>query len=79
MRDDVLIIWKQGDSVFERCYWYLMGMESRIKFTDEGEKDSILPCIDIHKCREKDLLVKKVYRKDKHTIRYLNWKSNHPK
>jgi hypothetical protein len=56
-----------------------MGIEPRIKFTVEREKDGILPFMDIHICREKDKLVTKVYRKDTHTNRYLNWRSNHSK
>ena len=79
MRDDILIVWKQGDSEFDRFYWYLMGIEPRIKFTVEREKDGILPFMDIHIRREKDKLVTKVYRKDTHTNRYLNWRSNHSK
>ena len=56
-----------------------MGIEPRIKFTVEREKDGILPFMDIHIRREKDKLVTKVYRKDTHTNRYLNWRSNHSK
>ena len=79
MRDDILIVWKQGDSEFDRFYWYLMGIEPRIKFTVEREKDGVLPFMDIHIRREKDKVVTKVYRKDTHTNRYLNWRSNHSK
>ena len=79
MREDILIVWKQGDSEFHRFYWYLMGIEPRIKFTVEREKDGILPFMDIHIRREKDKLVTKVYRKDTHTNRYLNRRSNHSK
>ena len=38
MRDDIIIVWKQGDIKFDRFYWYLMGIEPRIKFTMEREK-----------------------------------------
>ena len=38
MRDDIIIVWKQGDVEFDRFYWYLMGIEPRIKFTMEREK-----------------------------------------
>ena len=79
MRDDILIVWKQGDLEFDRFYWYLMGIEPRIKFTLERERNGILPFMDIHIRRENDRLVTKVYRKETHTNRYLNWKSNHSK
>ena len=35
MKDYILIVWKQGDLEFDRFYWYLMGIEPRIKFTLE--------------------------------------------
>jgi len=38
MRDDILIIWKQGDLEFDRFFWYLMGIEPRIQFTLGNEK-----------------------------------------
>jgi len=77
MRDDILIIWRQGDTEFDKFYWYLMGIEPRIKFTVEREKDGVLPFMDIR--RERDNLITKVYRKDTHTNRYLHWRSNHSK
>jgi len=79
MRDDIIIVWKQGDVEFDRFYWYLMGIEPRIKFTMEREKNGILPFMDIHIRREDKRLVTKVYRKETHTNRYLNWRSNHSK
>ena len=42
-------------------------------------KNGILPFMDIHICRKNDKLIMKVYRKETHTNRYLNWKSNHSK
>ena len=60
MLDDILIVWKKGDSEFDRFYWYLMGIEPRIKFTIEREKYGVLPFMDIHICRERDTLVTKV-------------------
>ena len=41
MRDDIIIVWKQGDIKFDRFYWYLMGIEPKIKFTMEREKNGI--------------------------------------
>ena len=73
MRDDIKIVLKQGDIEFDRFYWYLMGIEPRIKFTTYGaRKNGILPFMDIHIQREEKRLVTKVYRKETHTNRYLN-------
>ena len=42
MTDNVLLIWKQGDSESDRFHWYLMEMKPHIKFTVEREKDGVL-------------------------------------
>ena len=51
----------------------------RIQFTLERENCGILPFLDMSIRREKNSMVTKVYRKETHTQRYINWKSNHPK
>ena len=70
MWDNILIIWEQEDSEFDRFYWYLMGIEPQFKFTVEHEQNGVLPYIDIYIRREKDKFMTKVYQKHTRTNRY---------
>ena len=88
MRDDIFIIWKdsdkgcsitRGNDDLDQLLWKLNGYEKRIQFTLEREKKKILPFLDMSLRRDRDKLITKVYRKETHTQRYINWRSNHPK
>ena len=79
MRDDIFIIWNQGDMEFDCFHQYLNGIDPRIQFTLETEKNRILPFLDISILRDKDRLITKGYTKPTHTQRYIHWRSNHPK
>ena len=76
-RDDIFVIWNQGDFELDCMLWYLNGIEPRTQFTIEREENSCLPFLDLHIRRQSDGLITKVYRKETHTQRYLNWRSNH--
>ena len=55
MRDDIIIVWKQGDIEFDRFYCYLMAIEPRIKFTMEWKKmESFLSWTFTYKRKRKD-------------------------
>jgi hypothetical protein len=79
MRDDVFILWDQGDQEFDCFYWYLLGINPKIQFTLEKEVDKRLPFLDMDIKREETRLITKVYRKPTHTQQYIHWRSNHPK
>ena len=53
--------------------------EPRIKFTMEHEKNNQMAFLDLSIKRVGRSFVTKVCRKDTHTFRYINWRSNHPK
>ena len=53
-------------------------IEASIKFTIEYEKEDTLPFVDIPVMKKKDgILATKIYRKETHTNRYLNYESCH--
>jgi len=88
MRDDIFVIWRDADKEcsksrgsddLDQFVWKLNGCERRIQFTLEREKDRVLPFLDMSLKRDGNRLISKVYRKDTHTQRYINWRSNHPK
>jgi hypothetical protein len=79
MRDDIFIIWDHSERELDRLFWYLNGIEPKIQFTIEKEKEGSLPFLDIHIHRLPNSLITKVYRKPTHTQRYIHWRSNHPK
>ena len=77
--DDVFFVWRGKKDDLELFVWLLNGIESRVQFTMEIEKENFLPFLDIGitKCGGK--LLTKVYRKPTHTQQYIHWNSNHPK
>jgi hypothetical protein len=79
MRDDVFILWDQGDQEFDCFYWYLLGINPKIQFTLEKEVNKRLPFLDMDIRRDDTRLITKVYRKPTHTQQYIHWRSNHPK
>ena len=88
MRDDVFIIWRtisvteieqQEEDELGKFVQDINKVEPRIKFTVEREREKKLPFLDIDIERLDDRLKTKVYRKETHTQRYLEWRSNHSK
>jgi hypothetical protein len=88
MRDDIFLIWKDSDKKttksrgsddLDQFLWKLNGKEIRIQFTLEREKAGVLPFLDMSIKRQGKDLITKVYRKEIHTQRYVNWRSNHPR
>ena len=77
--DDIFFVWSGSKDELETFVWHLNGVERRIQFQMELEKENFLPFLDvgITKCEGK--LVTRVYRKPTHTQQYINWNSNHPK
>ena len=53
-------------------------IEASFKFTIEYEKEDTLPFLDIMVMKKKGgILVTKIYIKETHTNRYLNYESRH--
>ena len=77
--DDIFFVWSGSKDELETFVWHLNGVERRIQFQMELEKENFLPFLDvgITKCEGK--LVTRVYMKPTNTQQYINWNSNHPK
>ena len=75
-RDDIYVIWSGGNEALDCFFWQLNYKEPRIQFTIEREKNNTLAFLDISIKRLADRLITNVYRKDTHTQKYINWKSN---
>ena len=77
--DDVFFIWEGTKDELELFVWLLNGVEMKIQFKMELEKEGFLPFLDVGISKSGGKLVTKVYRKPTHTQQYINWLSNHPK
>ena len=77
--DDIFFVWRGKKDDLELFVWILNGVEHKVQFTLEIEKDNYLPFLDVGIMKEKGKLLTKVYRKQTHTQQYINWVSNHPK
>jgi hypothetical protein len=78
-RDDILLIWEDSSHKLQSFLTYLNGIEKKIQFTLEEEKDGALAFLDMYIMKKEDRLVTRVYRKPTHTQQYIHWRSNHPK
>ena len=58
---------------------FLNGLEPKIQFTLEEEKNEGLAFLDMFIMKKDDKLITKVYRKPTHTQQYIHWRSNQPK
>lgn len=70
---------ESGSDGLDKFLWRLNGHERKIQFTLERETDNFLPFLDIGITRTNTGCVTKVYRKETHTQKYFNWRSNHSK
>jgi len=77
--DDIFFIWRGTKHDLELFVWTLNGVEHKVQFTLEVEKDNYLPFLDVGIMKAEGKLLTKVYRKTTHTQQYINWVSNHPK
>ena len=59
--------------------WHLNGVEMKIQFKMELEKEGFLPFLDVGITKSGGMLVTKAYRKPTHIQQYIHWNSNHPK
>ena len=74
--DDTFVILKSD--IVKRFFAHINSIEASIKFTIEYEKEDKLPFLDILVMKKKSgTLATKIYRKETHTNRYLNYESCH--
>ena len=77
--DDIFFVWKGSKEELELFVWLLNGVEYRVQFTLEVEKEGFLPFLDVGLMKADGKLITRIYRKPTHTQQYINWNSNHPK
>jgi len=77
--DDIFFVWRGSRDELELFVWTLNGIEHKVQFTLEVEKENFLPFLDVGVMKKDGKLLTKVYRKPTHTQQYINWVSNHPK
>ena len=79
MKDDIFFIWKISKKICPESFkTFLNSIEPTIQFTLEMEKDRVLNFAYLCIRRLDNSFIMKVYRKETHTNRYINWKSNEP-
>ena len=73
-------MWKlDKNTSLEEFKGYLNSLEPRIQFTSEIEENRILNFADLSIKQLDDRFIMKVYRKESHTNKYINWRSNVPR
>ena len=79
--NDIFFVWKGSKEDLEMFVWKLNGIEHRVQFTLEVEKEEFLALafLDVGILKKEGKLVTKIYRKPTHTQQYIHWGSNHPK
>ena len=70
--DDIFFIWKGSKEELEQFVWLLNGVEYRVQFTLEVEKEGFLPFLDVGLMKANGKLVTRIYRKQTHTQQYIN-------
>ena len=74
--DDIFVIIKSD--IVKKFFAHINSIGASIKFTIEYEKEDELPFLDILVMKKKsEILATKIYRKEIHTNRYLNYESCH--
>jgi hypothetical protein len=74
---DTFVVWHHGPEQLQSVLSHLNSLRPTIQFTVETESDGAIPFLDVLVIRREMILATKVYRKPIHTIRNLNFKSNH--
>lgn len=74
--DDTFLVWQHGQKALDAFVEDLNAMYRSIKFTKEKEKGGTLAFLDINR-RADGKLGRAVYRKERHTERYLNMWCHH--
>jgi hypothetical protein len=59
-------------------FYHVNSIRPTIQFTMETEANNNIPFLDVHVIRKQSAIITTVYRKPRHTDRYLNFHSNHP-
>ena len=77
--DNIFFVWRGKKEDLELFVWILNGVDNKVQFTLEIEKDNYLPFLVVGIMKVEGKLKTKVYRKPTHTQQYINWDSNHPK
>ena len=65
--DDIFFVWRGKKEDLEFFVWILNGVDNKVQFTLEMEKDNYLPFLDVGIMKVEGKLVTKVYRKPTHT------------
>ena len=71
--DDIFFVWKGSKEDLELFVWLLNGIEYRVQFTLEVEKEGFLPFLDVGLMKVDGKVVTRIYRKPTHTQQYINW------
>ncbi|GJQ71974.1 hypothetical protein Trydic_g3082 [Trypoxylus dichotomus] len=78
--DDTFVVWTHGRNKLNRFNKHLNGVHLNIQFTMEVEHNGVLPYLDVRVNRDQASVTVSVFRKSKHTDRYLhNNSNNHPR
>ena len=64
--DDNFFIWRGSKDELEVFVWHLNGVEFKIKFTLNHEKDNFIPFLDVGITKNANWLVTRVCRKPTH-------------
>ena len=64
--DDIFFVWKGSKEDLEMFVWKLNGIEHRVQFTLEVEKEAFLPFLDVGILKKEGRLVTTIYRKPTH-------------
>ena len=74
--DNTFIIWPHSKQQLDNFFQHLNNQHSNIRFTMETEAQGSLPFLDVHITKATDgHLTHQVYRKTRHTDRYLHYRS----
>ena len=65
--DDIFFVWKGSKEDLELFVWRLNGVEYRVQFTLELEKEGFLPFLDVGLMKTCGKIVTRIYRKPTHT------------
>ena len=64
---DIFFVWRGSRDELELFVWTLNGVEHKVQFTLEVEKENFLPFLDVGVMKKDRKLLTKVYRNPTHT------------